>query len=140
MKRIAGSISCFLVIVSLLGLSIAEAENAQWIYLSGGTEYEGFSYSPQSIMQVAPEVFSVWTKVTRADESQGKVLKEIDCTNKIVRDVQMIIERRNTVVSDHHLREAWREVVSGTPVGELFSVVCRTKAPEGFPKWDREDR
>ena len=140
MKSVAESISYFLVVVALLGVGIARAGNAHWIYLAGDSEQEGFSYDSQSVVQIAPSVFRVWTKTVNPDSSETKTLWEVDCSNKIIRDVRITAERKDFVISSRRPGGDVREVVRGTPEGRLFTAVCRRPAPESFPDWHRQGR
>ena len=135
MTRLAAilSIFCFLSFFMIAAVS-AGITNSKWIYIAGTKSDQGFSYDRESIVQISNNMAHVWTKRLGRYSSEIKVLVEVDCANKIMRDAQLIVEKPSAAASSLNRDRSWRGVVRGTPEGELFSIICRKPAPESFKK------
>jgi hypothetical protein len=134
MRRVA----IFWIFPLLLGLLIVPSNagtgSNKWIYIAGTKTDPGLSYDRESIIPVSGNVTQVWTKRLGRNSSEIRVLAEVDCANKIMRDVQIVVERPSAAASSLNRDRSWRGVVRGTPEGELFTVICRTPAPESYKK------
>ncbi len=103
----------------------AHAGNERWKAITGKTGEERILYDPDSIIPSGPRTFRVWIMGFDADHFPRKSREEFDCTNKIVRDVEVISEKPNKPVNHSFTPSDWHGVVRETPRGELFKKLCR---------------
>ena len=103
----------------------AEATNERWKAIAGKEGEERILYDPDSVIPSGPRVFRVWIMGFGKDHSPRKSLEEFDCSNRIVRDVEIIVERPNKPVAHTFTPSDWTGVVRESPRGELFKILCR---------------
>ena len=108
-----------------LGAGAAEAANERWKAITGKEGEERILYDPDSIIHSGPGVFRVWIMGFDKDHLPRKSFEEFDCTNRIVRDVEVIVERPNKPVAHTFTPSDWTGVVRESPRGELFKILCR---------------
>jgi len=120
-----------LMLLLLLVLSLAappkaaEAGNERWKAIAGERGEDRILYDPDSIIPSGPRVFRVWIMGFDKDHLPRKSFEEFDCTNRIVRDVEVIVERPNKPVAHTFTPSDWTGVVRESPRGELFKILCR---------------
>lgn len=131
-------ISRLLGVAALLFLwSPAESQPtkySKWIHIAGTGQDQGLSYDPESITPFSHDAFRVWTKTVGRDSSENTILREINCSDKIIRNVQVIAEKRKAGAHPQNIDRSWRGVVRGTPEGELYTILCQKPAPESYKK------
>lgn len=118
----------FLFLLFLSSIMVAEngqAGNEQWKAIAGKTGEDRILYDPGSIIPSGPRTFRVWIMGFDADHFPRKSQEEFDCSNKIVRDVEVISDKPNKPVTRTITPSEWRGVVRETPRGELFRILCR---------------
>jgi hypothetical protein len=117
----------FLLLVSSFFVSprTAEAGNERWKAIAGKNGEERILYDPESVMSLRPGVVRVWVMGFDNDHSPKKTLEEIDCSNKIVRDIEVIMEKPNKPTLHTITPSDWRGIVRESPRGELFKILCR---------------
>lgn len=107
------------------GTSAAEAGNERWKAIAGKEGEDRILYDPDSVIPSGSQVFRVWIMGFDKDHLPRRSLEEIDCSNKIIRDVEVIVERPNKPVAHTFTPSDWRGVVRESPRGELFRILCR---------------
>lgn len=60
-----------------------------------------------------------------AEHASRKTLEEYDCSNRIVREVEAIVERPGKPVSHTLVPSDWRDVARESPRGEILKFLCR---------------
>lgn len=115
----------FLCLSSLLFSRFAEAGNERWKAIAGKTGDDSILYDPGSVIPSGPRTFRVWIMGFDADHLPRRSQEEFDCTNKIVRDVEVISERPGKPVTRAITPSEWRGVFRETPRWELFQTLCR---------------
>jgi hypothetical protein len=103
----------------------AHAGNERWKAIAGKTGEERILYDPDSIIPSGPRTFRVWIMGFDANGFPRKSQEEFDCSNKIVRDIEVISEKPGKPVTRATAPSDWRGVVRETPRGELFKILCR---------------
>lgn len=117
----------FLLLVSSFFTSprTAEAGNERWKAIAGKNGEERILYDPDSVMSFRPGVVRVWVMGFDNEHTPRKSLEEIDCSNKIVRDIEVIMEKPNKPTLHTITSSDWRGIVRKSPRGELFKILCR---------------
>ncbi len=103
----------------------AEAGNERWKAIAGKEGMDRILYDPDSIIPSGSRIFRVWIMGFDKDHFPRKSLEEIDCSNKIIRDVEVIVEKPNKPVIHTITPSDWSGVVRESPRWELFKVLCR---------------
>jgi hypothetical protein len=114
-----------LISSSAVSLGNADAGNERWKAITGKTGDDRILYDPDSVIPLRPGVFRVRIMDFDKNHSPRRSLEEFDCSNKIVRDVEVIVERPNKPVSHNMTPSDWRGIVMESPRGELFKILCR---------------
>ena len=121
-----GLLLLFLLVLSLAASEgTAEAGNERWKAIAGKEGGERILYDPDSVIPSGPRMFRVWVMGFDKDHLPRKSFEEFDCTNRIVRDVEVIVERPNKPVAHTFTPSDWTGVVRESPRGELFKILCR---------------
>jgi hypothetical protein len=118
----------FLILLfSALAISLEStgAANERWKAIAGKEGEERILYNPDSVIPSGPRVFRIWIIGFDKDHFPRKSLEEFDCSNRIVRDVEVIVERPNKPVAHTITPSDWTGVVRESPRGELFRILCR---------------
>lgn len=118
----------FLILMFLtlaISLDSAGAANERWKAIAGKEGEERILYDPDNVLPSGPRVFRVWVMGFDKDHFPRKSLEEFDCTNKIIRDVEVIVERPNKPVAHTITPSDWTGVVNESPRGILFQILCR---------------
>jgi hypothetical protein len=115
------------LLISSSGVSLgnAAAGNERWKAIAGKNGEDRVLYDPDSVIPLRPGVFRVWIMGFDKDHSPRKSLEEFDCSNRIVRDVEVVVEKPNKSVSHTITPSDWSGVVRESPKGELFKILCR---------------
>ena len=115
------------VLISFFEMSIANAiaGNERWKAIAGKNGEDRVLYDPDSVIPLRPGVFRVWIMGFDKNHSPRKSLEEFDCSNRIVRDVEVVVEKPNKPVSHTITPSDWSGVVRESPRGELFKILCR---------------
>lgn len=103
----------------------SEAGNEKWKAIAGKNAEERILYNPDSVTPVGPGVFRVWIIGFDQDHSPRRSQEEIDCSNKIIRDIEVITEKPNKPVIHSITPSDWRGIVQESPRGDLFRILCR---------------
>ena len=121
-----GLMLLLLLVLSLAAApKVAEAGNERWKAIAGERGEDRILYDPDSIIPSGPRVFRVWIIGFDKDHFPRKSLEEFDCANRIVRDIEVIVERPNKPVAHTFTPSDWTGVVRESPRGELFKILCR---------------
>ena len=125
MKRLG--LVFLILLFSTLAISLVStgAASEQWKAISGKDGEERILYDPDSVIPSGPRKLRVWIMGFDKDHFPRKSLEEIDCSNKIIRDVEVIMEKPNKPVIHTITPSDWGGVVRESPRGELFKVLCR---------------
>lgn len=85
----------------------------------------GFYYDSNSVIKIGDDIRRFWIKSTSDNGSQKKALEELDCRNRVVRDVQTITERPNKSTQLSNEPSSWRDVLGDPAMRELYKTLCR---------------
>ncbi|MFZ2198356.1 MAG: hypothetical protein WAV13_11525 [Thermodesulfovibrionales bacterium] len=122
-------LALFLVLISSFLPSfvtgVAGAATERWKAIAGKEGEERILYDPDSVIPGGPGRYRVWIMGFDKDHFPRKSFEEFDCANRIVRDVEVIVERPNKPVTHTITPSDWRSVVRDSPMGELFRILCR---------------
>lgn len=109
----------------VVSIGNATVGKERWKAIAGKEGEERILYNPDSVIPSGPRVFRVWIIGFDNDHFPRKSLEEFDCSNRIVRDVEVIVERPNKPVAHTITPSDWSGVVRESPRGELFKILCR---------------
>lgn len=116
----------FLLVLSFqVSTANAVAGNERWKAIAGKNGEDRVIYDPDSVVPLRPGVFRVRIMGFDKDHSPRKSLEEFDCSNRIVRDVEVVVEKPNKPASRTITPSDWRDVGRESPRGELFKILCR---------------
>jgi hypothetical protein len=104
---------------------VAGAATERWKAIAGKEGEERILYDPDSVIPSRPRVFRVWIMGFDKDHFPRKSLEEFDCANRIVRDVEVNVERPNKPVAHTFTPSDWSGVVRESPRGELLKILCQ---------------
>ena len=108
-----------------MSIENATAGNERWKAIPGKNGEDRILYDRSSVIPLRPGVYRVWIMGFDKDNFPRKSLEEFDCSNRIVRDVEVIVERPNKPVAHTITPSDWSGVVRDSPRGELFKILCR---------------
>lgn len=106
-------------------LTRAEAGSERWKPIAGKDGGPGLLYDPDSVTHTSKDARRVWIRSFNQDGSQRKVLEEVNCAYKIIRDIQVVTERPNKPPQINNNPSEWREIVREPPFGDLLKILCR---------------
>ena len=126
-KKSILALSLILVFSFLLspGTGAAEAATERWKAIAGKEGGGRILYDPDSVIPGGQGRYRVWIMGFDKDHFPRKSMEEFDCVNRIVRDVEVIVERPNKPVAHTFTPSDWTGVVRESPRGELFKILCR---------------
>jgi len=104
---------------------IAGAATERWKAIAGKEGEERILYDPDSVVPSGPRVFRVWIMGFDKGHFPRKSFEEFDCVNRIVRDVEVIVERPNKPIAHTFTPSDWRGVVRESPRGEILKILCQ---------------
>lgn len=110
---------------TVVSIGNATAANERWKAIVGTNGGDRILYDAGSVIPLRPGVFRVWIMGFDKDNFPRKSLEEFDCSNRIVRDVEVIVQRPNKPVAHTITPSDWTGVVRESPRGELFRILCR---------------
>ena len=116
-----------MVLVSLFTVlqRIAEAGKEQWKSISGNNNREWILYDPESVIYLQKDLVRVWVMGIDNNSTRRKSLEEINCSHKIVRDIEVITEKSNKANVHNIAPSSWHGIVRNSARGELFKILCR---------------
>lgn len=122
-----------LVFLAILYQAIAVAvgyageftHDPQWKAVPGEYGPERMLYDPDSVVPSGPRAFRVWILTLDADHSPRRSLEEVDCSNRIVRDIEVVLEKPGKSASHKTIPSEWRDVPKESPRGGLLKILCR---------------
>jgi hypothetical protein len=97
----------------------------QWKAIQGKIGEERIFYNPDSVIPSGPSGFRVWVMDFKKDYLPRKSLEEFDCANRIVRDLEVIVERSSKPMIHTFTPSDWRGVSRDAPRDELLRILCR---------------
>ena len=109
----------------MVSIGNATAGNERWKAIAGKNGEDRILYDPGSVIPSGPRVFRIWIMGFDKNHSPRKSLEEFDCANRIVRDVEVIVDRPNKPVAHTFTPSDWTGVVRESPRGELLKILCR---------------
>jgi len=122
-------VALFLVLIFSFLLSfvtgVAGAATERWKAIAGKEGEERILYDPDSVVPSGPRVFRVWILGFDKGHFPRKSFEEFDCANRIVRDVEVKVERPNKPVAHTFTPSDWTGVVRNSPRGELLKILCQ---------------
>jgi hypothetical protein len=103
----------------------ADAAPERWKAVAGNNGEERILYDPDSVVPSGPGRFRVRIMGFDKDHFPRKSMEEFDCGNRIVRDVEVVVERPDRPASRTVTPADWRDAASDSPRGELLKILCR---------------
>lgn len=97
-----------------------------WRYVGTGEKGSRLFYDSASVMYVSKDVIQVWTRELTA-EGPAKKLKEMNCSFKIVRDLEVIDQgkQKAQLPPRPYQRSEWQAVEKNPLTKELFKALCK---------------
>jgi hypothetical protein len=123
-KRILILLSLLLSLF-ILPLQNSEAGKDRWKSVPGRNGQEWILYDPDSVIYLQKDLVRVWIMDTGKDSSGRKSLEEMNCSHKIIRDIEVVTEKPNKLILHTITPTDWRGIVKESPRGELFKILCR---------------
>ncbi|MEW6719330.1 MAG: hypothetical protein AB1346_02645 [Thermodesulfobacteriota bacterium] len=113
--------------IFLLYASTAVAGNpdTRWKTIQGKTAEDVIHYDPYSVIPSGPDRIRVQVAGFGPDRVPRKAVEEYDCANRIVRDVEVVVEKPGKPAAHTFSPSDWRDVPRDTPRGELLKTLCR---------------
>ena len=117
---------CLALLLSAAALSsVSEAATDQWKYAGANEKGERFFYDSASVVYFSKDLIRVWIRELKAD-GQVKRFEEINCSFKIIRDIQVIDEgKKKIAVRPSRMPSDWRAMEKDPVTKELHKVLCR---------------
>jgi hypothetical protein len=126
MKTKAGKLLLGLVVCLALGLPSWEAAAADdWKYVTMSEGGDRFFYDSASLIGLPGSVIEVWLKKIGSDGSSSRILSEVNCSYKIIRDRQRIIDVPVRGRPDRDIDPGWRAMELDPAMLQLFKVLCK---------------
>ncbi len=95
-----------------------------WQNFANNEKGERFFYDRASIIYKGNHLITVWIKVISDNASVTRTLVEIDCYNKVIREIRIIKEDR--VVMDFSSQAPiWEPVEHNPSTMKLFQILCK---------------
>lgn len=115
-----------LLVLSIVLFSFrAEAVNEEWKYIAENDKGDRAFYDSLSVIPHSVDVVQVWVKNLGHDGSATKILKEINCSHKVVRELQVISERRGKSALPPTPQSNWQAMELEPIMKELHRKICR---------------
>ena len=102
----------------------AGAADDNWKYYGTGKKGERFFYDASSIMRLSGDLIQVWTRELTS-EGPVKKLEEINCSYKVMRDLQVIYEGKQRPRVRPRTPSNWQAMEQDPITKELHKVLCR---------------
>jgi len=118
LPAIAAAVACLFL------WGAAEAAE-RWKEVPGKGAQDRILYDADSVVPSGPRNFRVWVIGFEKDGFPRKSHEEFDCANRIVRDVEVVVERPGKPVSHSFTPSEWRDVPRDAPRGKLLKTLCR---------------
>jgi hypothetical protein len=115
-----------LTVLSIVFISFqAEAVNEEWKYVASNEKGDRTFYDASSVVPLSDNAFQVWVRDLGHDGTATKILKEINCSYKIVRDRQVISERGGKSPLPPRPRKSWSAMEQEPVMKELHKLLCK---------------
>lgn len=125
MTRLSTVPAVFLLLISaVMFFSRCEAAEEQWKYLGANEKGEQFFYDAASVMHISRDEVRVWTREL-SRSAPVRRLKEVNCSFKVARDLQVSIERPDSVPDPRNRNADWRAMENDPAMRKLMKAVCR---------------
>jgi hypothetical protein len=122
MRAIGVTGLCLAVIVLVFSVRV-EAATDQWKYIGANEKGERFFYDAASVLVLSQDVRQVWIK--ELSQNPERRLIEINCSFKIIRDMQVISEGKQKIPLRPAGRKDWQAIEKDPVMKELHKVLCR---------------
>jgi hypothetical protein len=119
-----GVIGPLLIVAVLVLSSGAGGADEQWKYYGTNEKGDRFFYDASSVIYTSADAIQVWTRELTG-EGPAKRLEEINCTYKIIRDLQVIYEGKQKPRFRPHVYQEWRAMEQDPITKELHRALCR---------------
>ena len=117
---------CLMAIVLSFSAQVEAATiNDQWKYIGANEKGERFFYDASSVVRMSADLIQVWTRELTGEGAE-KRLEEINCSFKIIRDIQVVSEGQQKKIPPRPTgRKDWRAMELDPITKELHKVLCR---------------
>jgi hypothetical protein len=126
MRATAGVLLSGFLVCLALGLASRATAAEDWKYVAMSGTGDRYFYDASSVIPLSGREFQLWTKKLGADGSSSRILSEVNCSYKIIRDLRRIVEiplRRGR--PDRDIDRNWRAMELDPATLELFKILCR---------------
>lgn len=116
-----------------LSFSGIGAQDEQWKYYATAEDYTKHYYDVKSITHTADNSVRVWEKTIVSKTSSSltkeiKMLREIDCSKRRYRSLEMRVEYIDGSESEKvYSNPEWISIMSNTWIDRLYEIVCKKK-------------
>ena len=116
-----------LLLFSTLAISLDTtwAANERWKAIAGKEGEERILYDPDTVIPSGPRMFRVWVMSFDKDHFPRKSMEEFDCSNRIVRDIEVTVEKPDKPKFHSFTPSEWRDLDRQSARWELFTILCR---------------
>jgi hypothetical protein len=120
---------CLTAVALVLSAQVEAATPApvqdQWKYIGANDKGERFFYDASSVIRMSGDLLQVWTRKLTGEGAE-KRLEEINCSSKVIRDIQVVSERQQKNIPPRLIgRKDWRAMELDPITNELHKVLCR---------------
>lgn len=124
-----GTVTIYFVVLLVLSVGLfsfqAEAVNDEWKYVASNEKGDRIFYDSSSVLPISEHAILVWVKNLGHDGSATKILKEINCSYKIVREQQVISERLGNSRQTPKPHTRWSAMELDPLMKELHKALCK---------------
>lgn len=126
-------IPLFLLVSIILPSFNVQAENEKWKYYATGEDSTKHYYDLNSVEYVSDNIARVWERVTVSKTTsyltkEMKILREIDCSRRLYRTLEMRIEYIDGSEKEKsHPDAKWMNITSQTWLETLCNIICKKK-------------
>ncbi len=122
LRRIVGwSVVALALGIFLLSSSV-QAANENWKFIGSNDKGESFFYDANSVVPFSADMIRVWTKQI-AHAAPMRILKEINCKFKVVRNLQVTVE--GSPAPPRISPSQWSAMEQDPVTLKLFKALCR---------------
>jgi hypothetical protein len=124
----------FLSFLFAISSAAAEELDKRWIYFATNRTGCNFYYDADSIVYLPDNIVKVWQKMVCPQTAQSAVsemttLKEIDCTRRTYRQLQMGGARKDgSFIFDFETSSQYDEIWPESWMENFYKTVCKRKA------------
>lgn len=129
-RKIAANVMLVLYLTAATAMAApplpAGPSNEQWKYLGANDKGEQFFYDAASIVSFSKDLIQVWTRELAPNTAPTRRLREINCSFKIIRDRQVIVEKAgNKGPRQQNALSPWHAMENDPVTKKMYETLCR---------------